>query len=243
MVVGTFLNCTWKYQKIVDVSNTLGRIFRDTKYKVRDVKIIVMVAALFIVHTVQFMISLANMVNDMEVSVVMSYVCVLFMDRTKLVFLLHFTHVAQSIAMGFEMVKVSVKEVSYNVNQRAEMDNGLPDVEVLHTTRTTPSKIEKLRTLMNTYWMLCDAVHQANDFYCDQLMTVMFSLFVHVTIMSYFFFLHVRAGEVIAFITEAVWVLLSICYAFILVNSSTRVTKCVRHLLRNQQFMITLISM
>ncbi|XP_046684595.1 putative gustatory receptor 28b [Homalodisca vitripennis] len=90
---------------------------------------------------------------------------------------------------------------------------------------TTLSKIEKLKSLMNTYWVLCDAVHQANDFYCDQLMAVMFSLFVHVTIKAYFFFLFLRAGEVFAMISEAAWVLVYICYAVLLVKSGTDVTK------------------
>ncbi|XP_046681364.1 gustatory receptor 68a-like [Homalodisca vitripennis] len=64
----------------------------------------------------------------------------------------------------------------------------------------------------------------ANDFYCDQLMAVVFSLFVHVTIKSYFFFLHVRAGEVFASTTETAWVLAHICYELLLFKLSTEVT-------------------
>ncbi|XP_046685108.1 gustatory receptor 68a-like [Homalodisca vitripennis] len=89
---------------------------------------------------------------------------------------------------------------------------------------TTVYKIKKMKSLMNTYWMLCDAVHQANDFYCDQLMAVMFSLFVQVTIKSYFFFLHVRAGYMFGMTMDAVWVLVLICYAILVANSSTDIT-------------------
>ncbi|KAG8335012.1 gustatory receptor [Homalodisca vitripennis] len=85
-----------------------------------------------------------------------------------------------------------------------------------------------MKSLMNTYWMLCDAVHQANDFYCDQLMAVMFSLFVHVTIKSYFFFLHVRSSEVFALTIDAVWVMVHICYGILVVNSSTEVTNSLK---------------
>ncbi|XP_046681351.1 putative gustatory receptor 28b [Homalodisca vitripennis] len=86
------------------------------------------------------------------------------------------------------------------------------------------SKIRKMKSLMNTYWMLCNAVYQANDFYCDQLMAVTFSLFVHVTIKSYFSFLNVRAVEVFASTRETVWVLPRNCYVLLLFNSSTEVT-------------------
>ncbi|XP_046680527.1 gustatory receptor 68a-like [Homalodisca vitripennis] len=88
----------------------------------------------------------------------------------------------------------------------------------------TVFKMEKMKSLMNTYWMLCDAVHQANDFYCDQLMAIMFSLFVQVTIKSYFFFLHVRAGYMVGMTMDAVWVLVLICYAILVANSSTHIT-------------------
>ncbi|KAG8251723.1 gustatory receptor [Homalodisca vitripennis] len=94
----------------------------------------------------------------------------------------------------------------------------------IHFNQANKRSSRKLKSLMNTYWMMCDAVHQANDFYCDQLMAVMFSLFVHVTIKAYFFFLFLRAGEVFAMISEAAWVLVYVCYAILLVNSGTNVT-------------------
>ncbi|KAG8320502.1 hypothetical protein J6590_066986 [Homalodisca vitripennis] len=84
--------------------------------------------------------------------------------------------------------------------------------------------IKKLKTLMNTYWMLCDAVHQANDFYCCQLMAVIFNSFVHITITCYIFFLDVRDGNMFAMLTEGAWFLTHIYYVVVLVNSSTDVT-------------------
>ncbi|XP_046684412.1 putative gustatory receptor 28b [Homalodisca vitripennis] len=84
--------------------------------------------------------------------------------------------------------------------------------------------IKKLKSLMNTYWMLCDAVHQANDFYCYQLMAVVFNSFVHITITCYIFFLYVREGNMFAIITEGAWFLTHIYYVVVLVNSSTDVT-------------------
>ncbi|KAG8300863.1 gustatory receptor [Homalodisca vitripennis] len=89
---------------------------------------------------------------------------------------------------------------------------------------TVLSRSKELRTLMNTYWMLCDAVHQANVFYCDQLMAVIFTSFVHVTITFYYCFLNLTDGKVISFTTEGARVLNHIFYVFVLMNSSTDVT-------------------
>ncbi|KAG8260739.1 hypothetical protein J6590_090146 [Homalodisca vitripennis] len=77
---------------------------------------------------------------------------------------------------------------------------------------------------MNTYWMLCDAVHQANEFYGDQLMAVIFSAFIHITIKLYFLFLNVTTGKVLLIISEGAWILTYICFLVVFVNSSTDVT-------------------
>ncbi|XP_046681293.1 putative gustatory receptor 28b [Homalodisca vitripennis] len=117
--------------------------------------------------------------------------------------LVHFTHVAQSIAKCFEIV-----------NAKIEMEVTSPaSVDGSHARSTMQSKIKKLRTLMNTYWMLCDAVHQANVFYCDQLMSVTFSSFLHITVTSYYFFLLLKTSKVFIMINEGAWILLHICYA------------------------------
>ncbi|KAG8279786.1 gustatory receptor [Homalodisca vitripennis] len=77
---------------------------------------------------------------------------------------------------------------------------------------------------MNTYWMLCDAVHQANVFYCDQLMAVTFSSFLHITVTSYYFFLLLKTAKILVITNEGAWILLNICYVILLLNSSTVVT-------------------
>ncbi|KAG8251714.1 hypothetical protein J6590_073919 [Homalodisca vitripennis] len=225
----TFLSCTCKYPMFVGVFNTLERVNCDLQCKREEVRVRGKSILLLTVTTLLFIISFAYIaMNDVKVFLLISYVSMLLLDWTQLTVILNFTDVAQNIAMGFRMVSVKMKEeIACNIIERMGMNRGQSNVEIAHGTRTTLSKIEKLKTLMNTYWMLCDAVHQANDFYCDQLMAVMFSLFVHVTIKAYFFFLFLRAGEVFAMISEAAWVLVYICYAVILVNSGTDVTNSV----------------
>ncbi|KAG8251720.1 hypothetical protein J6590_073925 [Homalodisca vitripennis] len=157
---------------------------------------------------------------------VMSYIPIMLTHVIELAFLLQFTNVAQRIAKAFRMVNFRIREeITHNIIHGTVLCRVLSDVEYIQKRRNMFSKITKIKTLMNQYWMLCDAVHQANDFYCDQLMAVMFSSFFHVTIKSYFFFLLIRDGNVFASTTEAAWVLTHICYAVLLVNSSMEVTK------------------
>ncbi|KAG8265977.1 hypothetical protein J6590_082249 [Homalodisca vitripennis] len=229
LATSTFFSGIWKYPRIVDVFSTLDRIYREIQYKNREVKIQVKVIVVLIVTALLYMSKFANIVmkNVLDFSVLNSVTFIL-LDCTQLAFLLHFTHVTESIIMGFKTVSNKIREeIICNLIERRVMQRSLADGHIFHTTRTTVFKIKKVKTLMNTYWMLCDAVHQANDFYCDQLMAVMFSLFVHVTITSYFFFMHVRSGNVFAFTMHAVWVLVLICYAILVANSSTEITNSV----------------
>ncbi|KAG8260435.1 gustatory receptor [Homalodisca vitripennis] len=137
----------------------------------------------------------------------------------------HFTHIATSIAKAFRKLTDRIeKEITSNIIEKMETTHNLPNVDFTHTTRTMVLTIKKLKNLMNTYWMLCDAVQQANDFYCYQLMAVTFNSFAQVTITCYAFFLHGRDGNMVAMLTEGAWILTHIYHVVVLVNSSTEVT-------------------
>ncbi|KAG8335015.1 gustatory receptor [Homalodisca vitripennis] len=231
----TFFTGTRKYPKIIGVLSTLQRAYRDLQYTKREDKTRVKVFVITIISTLLFSISFVNLViSDLEVVhfFAISYTSIMLINCTEIAFLLHFTHVAKNIAIGFRMLNFKIKEeITKSIIQPTEMNHNPFDADSIHKrlfdsmiVENVFSKIKKMKSLMNTYWMLCDAVHQANDFYCDQLMAVVFSLFVHVTIKSYFFFLHVRAGEVFASTTETAWVLAHICYELLLFKLSTEVT-------------------
>ncbi|KAG8300793.1 gustatory receptor [Homalodisca vitripennis] len=69
--------------------------------------------------------------------------------------------------------------------------------EWVSAERTLPYVMSSIPILMlycSHAALLVQFTH-ANVLYCDQLMAVMFFLFLHITIKSYFFFLHVRAGK------------------------------------------------
>ncbi|KAG8251715.1 hypothetical protein J6590_073920 [Homalodisca vitripennis] len=224
----TFFSGTWKYPKFIDVFSTIQRLYQSLHYMTGEVKIREEVVAITIISTLMYIISFANLaIRDLEKAhvFVMSYIPIMLTHVIEIAFLLQFTHVAQRIAKAFRMVNFRIREeITHNIIHGTVLCRVVSDVEYIKKRRNMFSKITKIKTLMNQYWMLCDAVHQANDFYCDQLMAVMFSSFFHVTIKSYFFFLLIRDGNVFASTTEAAWVLTHICYAVLLVTSSTEVT-------------------
>ncbi|KAG8285339.1 gustatory receptor [Homalodisca vitripennis] len=224
----TFFTGTRKYPKIIDVLSTLQRAYRDLQYTKREDKTRVKVFVIIIISTLLFSIGFVNLViSDLDVVhyFAINYTSIMLINCTELAFLLHFTNVAQYIAMGLRILNLKIKEeINKCIIQLTEMNHNPLDVDSIHKRQNIFSKIRKMKSLMNTYWMRCNAVHQANDFYCDQLMAVMFSLFVHVTIKSYFSFLNVRTGEVFASTKETVWVLPRNCYVLLLFNSSTEVT-------------------
>ncbi|XP_046681292.1 gustatory receptor for sugar taste 43a-like [Homalodisca vitripennis] len=213
-----FFSSAWKYPKLVSIFDTLEKVYQDFQLK-SEIKAtlkvlgICTVAVTLATTAEKIVIVFHEWVSaERTLPYVMSSIPILMLYYSHAAFLVQFTHLTQTIAKSFRMVNAKIEsEITSHVN-----------VDDTHTTCST--KIKKLRTLMNTYWMLCDAVHQANVLYCDQLMAVMYSLFLHITIKSYFFFLHVRAGKVFIAINEGASILILMCYIVLLLNSSTDVT-------------------
>ncbi|KAG8333704.1 hypothetical protein J6590_105299 [Homalodisca vitripennis] len=235
VVAVVFLSSVCKYPILIDVFDTLERVYKDLQLKGTKVKAIVKfwgicVTVTFSVTIVQRIIYMMNgrLTVSAAVTSAMRLTIMALLYSTQAALFVHFTHVATSIAKAFRKVTDRIeKEITSNIIERMETIHNLPNVDFTHITRTMPMTIKKLRTLMNTYWMLCDAVHQANDFYCCQLMAVNFNSFVQVTITCYTFFLYVRDGNVFAMLTEGAWFLNHIYCVVVLVNSSTDVTNSV----------------
>ncbi|XP_046681300.1 gustatory receptor for sugar taste 43a-like [Homalodisca vitripennis] len=206
----TFFSSAWKYPKLVSVFDTLERVYQELQHKTSEVKRAVKLLGIYAVALM--LVTIFNRIVPMnhsgtsleqEVFFTISFVTIVLLYFSQAALLVHFTHVTQSIAKSFEMV-----------NAKIEMEVTSPaSVDGTHTRCSTLSKIKKLRTLMNTYWMLCDAVHQANVFYCDQLMAVTFSSFLHITVTSYYFFLLLKTAKILVITNEGAWILLNICHA------------------------------
>ncbi|KAG8270406.1 gustatory receptor [Homalodisca vitripennis] len=214
----TFFSSAWKNSRLAGVFDTLERVYQELQHNTsevkRTVKLLGIYAVALMIVSICYRMVLMNH-SDQAFSLAISIVTIVLLFCSQAALLVHFTHVAQSIAKSFEIV-----------NAKIEMEVTSPaSVDGTHTRCTMLSKIKKLRTLMNTYWMLCDAVQQANVFYCDQLMVVTFSSFLHITVTSYYFFLLLKTGKAFTMAYEGAWILLHICHVVLLLTSSTDVTK------------------
>ncbi|KAG8295264.1 hypothetical protein J6590_083835, partial [Homalodisca vitripennis] len=78
----------------------------------------------------------------------------------------------------------------------------------------------EVRTLLNIYWLLVDAVHQANAFYCDQLMATISYLIFSIVFNLYYAVLTYESGDYIKFIFPFIWALASISYMMVMVRSA-----------------------
>ncbi|XP_046679377.1 putative gustatory receptor 28b [Homalodisca vitripennis] len=83
----------------------------------------------------------------------------------------------------------------------------------------------EVRTLLNIYWLLVGAVHQANAFYCDQLMATTSYLFFSIVVNLYYAVLSYDSSDYIEFICASIWALASISYMVVMVRSAADVTK------------------
>ncbi|KAG8260420.1 hypothetical protein J6590_097564 [Homalodisca vitripennis] len=177
----TFFSSARKYPRLVSVFNTLERVYQELQHKTSDIKravkfLGIYAVALMSVSSFDRMLPMNHSETSLEqaFSFTIFFVTIVLLYCSQAALLVHFTHVAQSIAKSFEVVNAKIE---IKITSPASVDG-------THTRCTMQSKIKRLRTLMNTYWMLCDAVQQANVFYCDQLMAVTFSSFLHITVTS-----------------------------------------------------------
>ncbi|KAG8314363.1 hypothetical protein J6590_094321, partial [Homalodisca vitripennis] len=85
----------------------------------------------------------------------------------------------------------------------------------------------EVRTLLNIYWLLVDALHQANAFYCDQLIVITSYLFFSIVFNLYYAVLTFKSGDYIDFILPFIWALASTSYMVVMVRSPDDITKSV----------------
>ncbi|XP_046686588.1 putative gustatory receptor 28b [Homalodisca vitripennis] len=78
---------------------------------------------------------------------------------------------------------------------------------------------------MDIYWLLVDAVHEANAFYCILIMATTSYLFFSIVINLYYAVLTYESGNNIKSIFELIWALASVSYMVVMVRSAADVTK------------------
>ncbi|KAG8300577.1 gustatory receptor [Homalodisca vitripennis] len=119
---------------------------------------------------------------------------------------LHFTQITESISLRFRTTNAEIKEA-------------VPE------SVAVVSSICKVKSLMDTYWMLCEAVQKGNIFYGEQPLATFLSSFVHTTIALYYFFFFVINGYAMAAIFGGAWVIAQVAHPVLLTRPSTLVTE------------------
>ncbi|XP_046677534.1 gustatory receptor for sugar taste 43a-like [Homalodisca vitripennis] len=139
----------------------------------------------------------------------------------QLAIFLHFTHVSKIVATRFSIITLRVKQEVVRSKQVQPMNIHHPsNVNVTQSDRGLSSTRE-VESLMSAYWLLCDAVHQANVFYGDQLLVLFFSTFVHITTSLYYLPFIAISGDIFTATGIGAWTIAHIAYLALLIRPST----------------------
>ncbi|KAG8309044.1 gustatory receptor [Homalodisca vitripennis] len=135
----------------------------------------------------------------------------------------NFTDVTQYLSKSFKYISIKIEqELARQCFGRLMENQYMPYIEI--SQQSSNSQKCELESLMDIYWLLVDAVHQANAFYCDQLMATISFLFFSIVFDLFYALLTYESGD-IEFICSFTWALLSVSYMVVMVRSASDVTK------------------
>ncbi|KAG8295255.1 hypothetical protein J6590_083826 [Homalodisca vitripennis] len=135
----------------------------------------------------------------------------------------NFTEVTQYLSKSFKYISIRIEQALARQCFGRLMENQyMPCIEI--SQQSSNSQKCELRTLLNIYWLLVDAVHQASiAFYCDQLMATISFLFFSIVFDLFYALLTYESGD-IEFICSFTWALLIVSYMVVMVRSASDVT-------------------
>ncbi|KAG8300002.1 gustatory receptor [Homalodisca vitripennis] len=136
----------------------------------------------------------------------------------------NFTDVTEYLSKSFKYISIRIEqELARQCFGRLMENQYMPYIEI--SQQSSNSQKCEVESLMDIYWLLVDAVHQANAFYCDQLMATTSYLFFSIVFDLYYAVLTYELGDNIEFIYVFAWALLSVSYIVVMVQSAADVTK------------------
>ncbi|KAG8279967.1 hypothetical protein J6590_093016 [Homalodisca vitripennis] len=133
-----FFSYARKYPRLVEVFDTLERVYRDHQRKSPDVKVTV---KLWVICTTAVTIAIiAGMISpvfhvdvssERELLAVFAFVFMVLLYCSEVVLLVHFTHVTQIIAKSFRMINAKIqKELISNVIERMERNSSVTNSDI-----------------------------------------------------------------------------------------------------------------
>ncbi|KAG8328724.1 hypothetical protein J6590_103129 [Homalodisca vitripennis] len=143
VVAVVFLSSVCKYPILIDVFDTLERVYKDLQHKATEIMAIVKfwgicITASLVATIVERMVSITNgrLTVGLAISSAVRLTLVALLYCSHSAVFVHFTHVATSIAKAFRVVTDRIeKEITSNIIERMETTHNLPNVDFTHTTR------------------------------------------------------------------------------------------------------------
>ncbi|XP_046679802.1 uncharacterized protein LOC124367194 [Homalodisca vitripennis] len=222
-----FFSCSWKYQRFLNVLYILKKVDRnlqqdvpDQKAKIKVLFICIFIVLLIVSNSVSAYTSPLREGNIKS----LCYTPTLIMYFAQAALFLHFTQVAQSVAARFRTINASIKEELVKNGHEQLVKRLPPRVSASQSTRDLSSTC-KVKSLMDSYWLLCEAVQQANIFYGDQLIATFLSSLIHVTITLYYFFFFIINGFTMFAIVDGAWIIVHVAHLVLLTRPSTIMTE------------------
>ncbi|XP_046679801.1 gustatory receptor 68a-like [Homalodisca vitripennis] len=224
------LSCSRKDRLFLKVLDILDKVEQNLQQDLPDRKAKV---KMFLVCTVIMTLIVCNGALDFTSSLStgrlnhmrsLCYIPAQFMYFAQAALFLHFTKITESIALRFRTINGEIKEALLGNRSERIVLRESPRINVSESVGGV-SSICKVKSLMDTYWMLCEAVQKANIFYGGQLLVTFLSSFFQTTIALYYFFFFVINGFAMAATFGGAWIIAQVAHLVLLTRPSTLVTE------------------
>uniref|UniRef100_A0A1B6LX89 Gustatory receptor n=1 Tax=Graphocephala atropunctata TaxID=36148 RepID=A0A1B6LX89_9HEMI len=222
MIAVVFITYVRKYQSIITASELIETVDRNLQHKINDfwTKIRVF-SILVLVVTVLAYSGITERKRPLYAEIqflglsksMVSHIPVINVSCTQAAVFVHFTYITNSIAKRFKVNNTRIKQ---EVARMSSMGKSV-------TCEEKKKSNCELEVLIDNYWMLCNAVHKANNFYSAQLLVTILSMFFHITIDVYYFIVHITNGDIVFITTDGAWVLLHVCHLILLICPTSEV--------------------
>uniref|UniRef100_A0A1B6L7Y2 Gustatory receptor n=2 Tax=Graphocephala atropunctata TaxID=36148 RepID=A0A1B6L7Y2_9HEMI len=225
MIVVVFTSYVRKYPNIINCAELLEKVDRNLSHKMHGLKtrLWILLISLFTVTMLAYSaITEYKRPLFAEIKVLQlfkSIIChfpILNVYCTQAALFFHFTYITDSIAKTFQINNARIKQ---EVTRRSLVYQSLSSEGKKQEPSTT-----QLKVLIDNYWLLCDAVCQANSFYCDQMLVTIFSSFFHITVALYYLIVHINLGDIKFIANDGAWGVVYICHLILLIRPSSEVT-------------------
>ncbi|XP_046663071.1 putative gustatory receptor 28b [Homalodisca vitripennis] len=219
--------CFVEFHKIMErVEDTWSDLRRQPPESRIDMRILVAFVVAGTIVTIDLAFWGLSTINKLENHIIISISYVSYLTtifRSTSIFV-HFTHVTQYLSKCFKDISIKIEqELARKCFGRQMETQYLPHIAMPQQSSNSPQC--EMRTLMHIYCLLFDAVHQANAFYCDQLLAITSYLFFSIVFNLYYVFVTFKSGDHVQFLYAFVWALACVCYTVVIVQSAADVTE------------------